>query len=174
MLEILWGTLNIAVLVYFTIICFKIHKNLGVLAALVFVFGLLSFISKPKEDNSKSKTFNSQNEITKIELNKFSKNTYSREKTLEDKLSTDIKILISFGENASEKKLLYANVYRNGFVSGTDWETTNIYLSKLGNDNYQYNVIGKVDWKVLGIKLYTQIKEFEGKIELKKINRYKL
>ena len=172
MLELLWGTFNIAVLIYFIIICFKatkiIRENMGGLAAFIFVFGLLSFISKPSEDTSQNKVFNLENETTKIEHNKFNGNTYSREKILEDKLTTDIRIFISFGQNTSEKKILYAKVYRNGFVSGTDWKTTNIYVSKLEKDNYEYIVIGTIDWRILGIKLYTQAKVFKGKIELKK------
>ena len=172
MLELFWGILNIAILIYFIIICFKatkiIRENLGIIPTLIIVFGLLSFIGKPIEDNTKNKTFNLQEETDKIERNKFNGDTYLREKKLENNLMTDIGLSISFGENTNKKKLLNANVYRNGFVSGTDWKTTNINVSKLENNTYQYNVIGTVNWRILGIKFYTELREFDGKIELKK------
>ncbi|OOG73443.1 hypothetical protein [Flavobacterium sp. A45] len=172
MLELFWGILNTVILIYFIIICFKatkiIRDNLGILATLIFVFGLLSFIGKTNEENTKNKTFNLQEETENIERPKFNGNTYLREKKLEDNLMTDIDISISFGENTIEKKLLNANVYRNGFVSGTDWKTTNINVFKLENNTYKYNVTGTVDWRILGIKFYTELKEFDGKIELKK------
>ena len=172
MLELFWGILNIAILIYFIIICFKatkiIRENLGTMASIIFVFGLLSFIGKPNQENTKNKTFNLQSISEAKENNKFNGNTYLREKKLENNLMTDIGISISFGENKIEKKLLNANVYRNGFISGTDWETKHINVSKLKNNTYQYNVIGTIDWRILGIKLYTELKEFDGKIELKK------
>jgi hypothetical protein len=172
MLELLWGTLNIAILIYFLIICFKVTKivreNLGIFATLIFVFGLMSFIGNQKEENTENKIFNLQYETEKSEHNKFDGNTYLREKILENNLMTDIHISISFGENSIEKKLLTSYVYRNGFVSGTDWKTSNINVSKLDNNNYQYNVTGTIDWKILGIKFYTELKEFNGEIELNK------
>ncbi len=66
MLELLWGILNIAILIYFIIICFKVIKivreNLGGIATLVFVIGLMSFISKPNDQNNKIKTFEVKDE----------------------------------------------------------------------------------------------------------------
>ena len=58
MLELIWGILNIALLLYFFVICFKVIKlireNLGLLATLIFAIGILSFVSKPnKEKNIK-------------------------------------------------------------------------------------------------------------------------
>ena len=167
MIELIWGILNIAILIYFIIICFKatkiIREKLGGFAALIFVFGLLSFISKPSESTKK---FDFQNESKKKIT--FNGNTYSREKILQDNLTTNIAISVSFGENTIEKKLLNASVNRNGFVSGTDWQTTNMNINKVDNNNYKYNVSGTIDWKILGITLYTEMKKFSGKIELKK------
>ena len=172
MLELIWGILNIAILIYFIIICFKatkiIRENIGKMASVIFVLGLLSFIGKSTEENTKTKSFNLQSINETIEKNNFNGNTYSREKQLDNNLISNINISILFGENKNEKKLLNANVNRTGFVSGTDWKTKNINVSKLKRNTYQYNITGTIDWRILGIKLYTELKEFEGTIELKK------
>lgn len=173
MLEIIWGILNIGVLVYFTIICFKaakiIRENLGGWATLVFVLGLLSFMGKKEEDNS-FKSFNLQEE-KKDTVQNFMGNSYMKDVLLEDNLATKIRATIIYGENNTEIKLLKATAPRDGFVCGTYWKPSHFLVSKLDNkDNYEYVVIGSMEWKIMGIKLYTEFKEFNGKIKLDKGN----
>jgi hypothetical protein len=169
MLEIIWGILNIGIFVYFMIICFKaakiIQENLGGWATLVFVLGLLSFMGKKEEDNS-FKSFNLQEE-QKDTLQNYVGNSYGKDLLLEDNLATQIRAHISYGEDKTGKKLLKAMASRDGFVSGTYWKPSLFNVSKLTNkDNYEYQVIGSMEWKILGIKLYTESKEFNGKIKL--------
>lgn len=169
MLEIIWGIGNIGILVYFIIICFKaakiIRENLGGWATLVFVLGLLSFMGKKEEDNS-FKTFNLQEE-KKDTVQNYVGNSYGKDVLLEDNLATQIRAYISYGEDKTGKKLLKAMASRDGFVSGTSWKPSFFNVSKLDNkDNYEYQVIGSMEWKILGIKLYTESKEFNGKIKL--------
>ncbi|WP_269227507.1 hypothetical protein [Flavobacterium eburneipallidum] len=172
MLELIWGILNIAILIYFIIICFKatkiIRENLGGLAALVFVLGLLSFMGKTNKENTGFKNFNLEEETEKIENPNSNRNVYHTDKSLEDNLMTAIEMSILFTENTIEKKAINASVQRDGFISGTDWETTNVSLSKLNNNKYSYNVLGKLEWRILTITVYTEMKEFKGEIELKK------
>jgi hypothetical protein len=169
MLEIIWGILNIGILVYFIMICFKaakiIKENLGGLATLVFVLGLLSYMGKKEEDNS-FKSFDLQ-EQKKDTVQNYLGNTYSKEVLLEDNLATKISASIMYGKDKTGKKLLRATASRDGFVSGTYWEPSHFLVSKLDNkDNYEYQVIGSMEWKILGIRLYTEYKEFNGKIKL--------
>jgi len=169
MLEIIWGILNIGILVYFIIICFKaakiIRENLGGWATLVFVLGLLSFMGKKEEDNS-FKSFNLQEE-KKDTVQNYVGNSYGKDVLLEDNLATKIRAHISYGEDSTGKKLLKATASRDGFISGTYWNPSHFLVSKLDNkDNYEYDVIGTLEWKILGIRLYTESKEFIGKIKL--------
>ncbi|MBP6759067.1 MAG: hypothetical protein KA133_07435 [Flavobacterium sp.] len=169
MLEIIWGILNIGILVYFTIICFKaakiIRENLGGWATLVFVLGLLSFMEKKEEDNS-FKSFNLQEE-KKDTVQNYVGNSYGKDVLLEDNLATQIRARIMYGKDSTGKKLLKATASRDGFVSGTYWNPSHFLVSKLDNkDNYEYDVIGTLEWKILGIRLYTESKEFIGKIKL--------
>ena len=79
MLELIWGLINIAILIYFVIICFKstkvIKEKLGIFASLIFVLGLLSFIAKPSDEESKSEIFDLQNPT--IKQNTFKGNIFS-------------------------------------------------------------------------------------------------
>jgi hypothetical protein len=173
MVEVIWGILNIGILIYFVIICLKstkiIREKLGVFAVLIFVFGLLSFVGKPNDENPKIKIFDLQDQIKEAKLNRFVGNTYSIEKKLEDNLMSQIELSIKFGENGNEKKLLTAYTNRSGFVSGTNWKTemVNIQKSKTENKCY-YNISGTLEWRLLGLKVYSEPKDFEGEMELKK------
>ena len=53
---------------------------------------------------------------------------------------------------------------------GTEWKPSTVLLNKLHNNLYEYNISGSIDWKILGIRFYSQFKEFRGKTELKKQN----
>lgn len=120
---------------------------------------------KKEEDNS-FKSFNLQEE-QKDTLQNYVGNSYGKDLLLEDNLATQIRAHISYGEDKTGKKLLKAMASRDGFVSGTYWKPILFNVSKLTNkDNYEYQVIGSMEWKILGIKLYTESKEFNGKIKL--------
>lgn len=169
MLEIIWGILNIGILVYFIMICFKaakiIKENLGGLATLVFVLGLLSYMGKKEEDNS-FKSFDLQ-EQKKDTVQNYVGNSFSKEILLEDNLATTIRATISYGEDKTGKKLLKATAPRDGFVCGTYWKPSYFNVSKIDNqNNYEYQLIGSMEWKILGNRLYTEYKEFNGKIKL--------
>ncbi len=170
MLELFWGILNTAILIYFIIICFKIvrivRENLGGIATLIFVLGLMSFIAKPNDN--KVETFDLRNENKKIEREKFNGDIFSKDIELERNLTSNINVNIQFGENETEKKLLYAQSNRSGFVSGIDWKMKDIVVNKINNDTYEYEVVGCKDWRILGIVIFTQSKEFNGKFVIKK------
>ena len=55
MLYLLWSLLNIALFLYFIIICFKatklLREKVGLLASIIFVAGSLSFIGQSNIDN---------------------------------------------------------------------------------------------------------------------------
>ena len=172
MLELFWGILNLAILIYFIIICFKIikivYENLGRIATLIFVIGLMSFISKPNDDENKVKSFDLQNENKEVISNNFTGDISSKKIVLEENLTTKIEFYIQYGEKNGENKLLNAQTSRNGFVSGIDWKTKSIEIEKINNNSCKYNVIGLKDWKIFGIKIYTELKVFDGTFELKK------
>jgi hypothetical protein len=170
MLELLWGILNIAILIYFIIICFKaikiVRDNLGGIATLVFVMGLLSFISKPNEENNKVKTFKIKDESIIKGDEKSIRNVFSQEIVLEKELASTILATITFKEYDQKIRLLNAYADRSGFVSGIDWKASNVDITKNTDNSYNYQITGTKDWRILGLGVYTQFKIFKGNFKL--------
>lgn len=171
MLEIIWGIVCLGVFSYFIIISFRstkiIRKKFGLFAAAIFVFGLLSFIGNSETNEANLKTFNFQKVTKGIRQNQFNNNSYFKEKKIEDNLINEIIITIQINENNSEKKLVKAWANRNGLSIGTIWRTKTITVNKLESTNlYQYDVFGTLDWKLLGLNLFSESKEFKGTIKL--------
>jgi hypothetical protein len=170
MLEILWGIVNIAILIYFIIICFKVIKivreNLGVVATLIFVIGLMSFISKPKDESYKVKTFEIKDESIIKGEEKISDHIFQHDIVLEKKLATTIIATITFKEYDQQVRLLNTYTVMTGFVSGIDWKASNVDFTKNKDNSYTYQIIGTKDWRILGIRIYTQMKDYKGKFKL--------
>jgi hypothetical protein len=168
MLELIWGSLNIGIFIYFLYICLKsaknLHEKLGGFASLIFIFGLLAYMPNPNDENTNNKTFNSSNEIEK-----FSGDSYIIEKKLLESITSEIKLIIKLGENKNGEKLLTAQTSRNGFISGINWNVKNIIVEKSPTENkYFYNVYGLFEWNLLGLKLYSESKNFKGELNSKK------
>ncbi|ESU19841.1 hypothetical protein FEDK69T_31020 [Flavobacterium enshiense DK69] len=171
MIEIFWGILNIAILIYFTIICFKsvklIKEKIGILAALVFALGILSFASKPNDKYLADKNIDFLNQTNPKMA--FNGNSFFQEVKLEDNLSTKIRLSILVGEKGNELIILNANCSKEGFISGTNWNVQNIDVDKPKDKNYcNYSVSGFMEWKILGITFYSERKTFKGNAILKK------
>lgn len=173
MLELIWGIINIILLIYFIIVCLKsiklIKEKIGVLASFVFVIGLLSFISKSDEKKVVNKNIEMLNQENPRKA--FDGNSFSRFATLEDNLTSNIELRILCGEKKSDKELtiLDANCNKTGLISGTNWNTLNIDIDKEKGKNYcRYNVSGIKEWKILGITIFSEAKDFTGNVLLKK------
>lgn len=169
MLYIIWGILNITALIYFIIICFKsvkiIREKLGFPATLIFIIGLGSFMAGSEKRKIETDTVNLRQ--PEMDKSRFKGNTYGTEVPLENNLAAEIHLHITHGENAAGKTLLSATASRDGFVSGTNWRVQSISVDKIANSNaYSYYVFGSLDWRILGITVYTEAKHFEGKTAL--------
>ena len=171
MFELIWGILNGFLLVYFIIICFKsvriVKEKIGLFASFIFVIGLLSFISKPDEKNLADKNIDVLNQTNPKKA--FNGNSFFREITLEDNLTSKIGLSILVAENEAELTILNANCYRSGFISGTNWNVENIEIDNEKNKKYcAYLIRGIMEWKILGITIYSEHKSFNGNALLKK------
>jgi len=164
MVQLLWGILNIAAFIWFVSFCIKktveIRNKIGPFVAVVFAFFALSFIGKSNKDVD-DKKFEFQKTNQKHNANRDS---FFSEITLEDDLTTKIELGLT-GDNESVHR---AFVSRSGFVSGTDWKTDYITINKTEKKNiYRYHVIATRKWKILGIEIYTEGKNYEGIKEVK-------
>lgn len=171
MFELIWGILNGFLLIYFLIICFKsvriVKEKIGLFASFIFVIGLLSFISKPDKKNLADKNIDILNQTNPKKA--FSGNSFFQEITLEDNLTSNIGLSILVGENDTDLIILNVNCYRSGFISGTNWNVENIEIDKAKNKKYcTYFIRGIMEWKILGITIYSEHKSFNGNAILKK------
>ncbi len=173
MIYFLWTLLNFGLLVVFIGICFRatkfIKEKLGLVASVIFVFGLLSFVinSGNKDDvvkkgNSREKDFIFKS-MTEIEPNTL---TYS-DNILEKNFLSDINLGVAFGQEKSTKNKVAVdgNSSISGLVGGHKWEPLSLIVNKHPLSNkWTYEVTGSLKWKLLGTTIYSQFKTFSGSI----------
>ncbi|MDQ1164361.1 hypothetical protein [Flavobacterium sp. SORGH_AS_0622] len=125
MIQLIWGILNIAIILYFIVICFRatklIRDNIGTFGAVVFSFVLLSFITNPKKDKdtvNQSLRFEPTEQKNK-ELDKPSLNTYLSTIIIDEDLISKINITIKY----DTEKVISATTYKTGYTIGNNLET---------------------------------------------------
>lgn len=164
MIQLIWGILNILAFFGFIAFCLKkaveIRHKIGLSVTILFCFFVLSFITKPG-NAAKDKKFEFQD---KEVVQNLHHNTFFTEITLEQDLTTKFKMnVLSDNQNT-----VSATVTRTGFISGTEWHTDYIDINKTEKKNfYQYSVGGTRKWKILGIEVYIEFKQFRGTKEFK-------
>ncbi len=176
MLHLFWLLLNIGIGIYFLLICFKatklVREKIGLIATLVFVFGLLSFIGNAKHEND-----NKEPNAKQIRTCKFSNNdsldnndTHLMKIDLEKNSISTYQLGIKYGKTFQNKLNIPISAYSNseGFGSSTKWTPNLIILNRTNyNNKFEYNVSGIVEWKLLGFTIYTESKNYKGLVSVK-------
>lgn len=171
MLQLIWGLLNIALFIYFAVLCYKAAKLLkekkGTFAAVIFVLVMLFVFEKPNANNenlepnsNKIKTWKFVNEDSLKNIN-----VLFLEKHLEKTLVSTYDIGIQYYIDEKHQCTIPMNAYstNTGFILGIDWTPMGISVNKTIEPNFlQYSVYGKVEWKLLNLTIYTQRKEYQG------------
>ena len=176
MLYLIWALLNVAILVFLILGCIKatklIKEKFGLLASIVFVVGLLSFVigsnideenKQPRQNQMMTWKFTPQENIETFS-NRF------HDLRLQRNLISSYGLSIRYGKDKVDQlnTPIDASSFTVGLVSGTKWEPTSISINKTDDNNkFQYSVSGTVEWKLAGITLFTQSKEFEGTVSIK-------
>lgn len=171
MLHLIWGLLNIALFIYFAVLCYQaaklIKEKKGTFAAVVFVLVMLWVLGKPNEKNE-----NLEPNSNKIKSWKFINEDSLKnvrvlflEKQVEKTLVSTIEVGIQyyFDENIHSTIPISAYSINTGFILGTDWVPIRINVQKtLEPTLLQYSVYGNIEWKLLNLTVYTQRKEYQG------------
>lgn len=176
MLYLLWGLLNIGLFLFFVVTCFRatklVREKFGLLAAIVFAFGLLSFISNANKNKNNKEPGSSQIRTWKFTSeDSLDRNTAALifiklEKTLVSKYELSVKY--GKAKQGQMNVPISANSFTTGFVSGTNWEPSYIIVNQTeDNTKFQYNVHGIIEWKLLGATIYSQPKEYSGLVVTK-------
>ena len=171
MLYLLWGLLNIGVFGFFVVTCFRatklVRERFGLFSSIIFVFGLLSFVSHSNDNND-----NKEPNSNQIRTWKFSSEdsldrnaTFLIDVELEKTLLSKYQLGIKYGKDQQQQLNIpiSANSWTTGFVSGTNWKPSSIIVNRT-NDNtkFEYYVDGIMEWKLLGATIYSQAKEYKG------------
>ncbi len=176
MIYLIWGLLNIGLFIFFIGICLKATKllkeNSGIVAAIIFVFGILSFIV-----NSNNKTSNKESGLSQIPTWHFvseesvDRNTISYTVVeMEKNWMSKNELGISYGKNGKREEIIpiSGNSWTSGFISGTNWSPSIIEVhNKDENASLEYNVTGIIEWKLLGATIYSQLKKYKGTASIK-------
>lgn len=165
MLQLIWSALNIALLVYFIVICFRaarlLREHSGLFASLLFGLGLLSFIGQSGKDKKAQSSVVKQGFVARDRLNPAS--VRSHDIALEKSLGSSIDLTILYGKDSTGKTVpIDAFSRRNGFVGGLEWVPDRIQVKPTADgDDFNYTVVGTLHWKLLSATVYSQRKRYE-------------
>lgn len=174
MTYLLWTLMNIALFIFFLVICFRatklVKEKIGPFAALIFVIGLFAFANK-KEDNQDTfvRNLNDQTSFVAVQ-NSASMQTanFSAHETLASYAGSALTMNVFFAADSSGSRKIAQKVYFsiNGFVGGHRWEPLSVQITPNASvDTFRYEVRSLLKWNLLGITLYTQQKDFSGTLK---------
>ncbi|WP_282334855.1 hypothetical protein [Pinibacter soli] len=156
--------------------CFRatklVREKWGLFASIVFVFGLLSFMGSSNNDKSNKEPNSNQIKTWKFtpEDSLDKKATFSTIVKLEQTLVSDYQLHVTYGQD-QQKHLntpISASAWRTGLVSGTNWKPEFINVNQTDdNTKFEYFVDGTVEWKLLGMTIYSQPKLYKGFVSAK-------
>ena len=175
MTYLLWSILNIAVFSLFFVVCFwatkLIKERFGIILAVFFVFGLLSFAAHESTDEPKQNQTTNPNTWYFTSSDSIAFNTMAHKSVnLKDNMISTYIFGVTYGRHKNNSGVVPITAYSatNGFISGTEW--TPSYISVFQSDTEDqlvYYVIGQIKWKLLGTTFVTQSNEFKGTISTK-------
>lgn len=171
MIYLIWGLLNIGLLLYFLIICFKAAKMLkqkvGLFPAVFFVFGLFSSSGQQMRGG-----YDSEVEFGQSKLWSFSSEdgnafdaTYLLSEELDKNWMFKKRLVIKYAEDVESHIKIPISAFSSttGLVSGVIWKPISIRVNKdEANNGFEYFVHGVDEWRLFGVKLYTQNKSYNA------------
>ncbi len=170
MLHILWALINVGLSVYFIFICVKATKHIkqkvGLIAAIVFLVFLFSFMKNLNEDNNnevRKSIFSDSSEITS------GKTSYAN-LILEKTSISQYELHLIYGKKVGSEIItpIHADSGMNGWVLGVVWRPLEISVDPELKNKLKYSVNGVVEWKLLGLTVYSQPKFYKGYVETSK------
>jgi len=164
-LVLLWGIFNLTFTLFFVIICVRsvklIKEKFGRLTALVFVFGgiaLLVNTQAPYRQTSGAPTADCFLSATGP--------TIIKKVSIDSQIASTLELHFFVSPNRPHSRVSQGSCALSGFVSGLDWRTESIQLKVNGPTTCQYSVIGHLQWKLMGISLFSQRKVYAGEVRL--------
>lgn len=167
MLHLLWNLLNLAILLYFLYLCLKatqlLRQNLGWWAASIFVIGIFSSAGKSvtqQADEVQKQGLVSRNRVAEQAIRRT-------QVKLQKELLSSYNLYLMYGpaEDSSNVVVIDAYSTMNGLTGAVVWKPKFIAVHPAGN-TLKYNVTGILEWRLLGMTLYSEFKQHQGNIPL--------
>jgi hypothetical protein len=174
MIELIWLILNTLLICFVVVKVFRllkiIRERYGILISVICTFFLLSFVSKPNKTNQKTDFFSLKTENKNLDKNITYNSSYSEYIIVEDNLLSSINLFINYDKRGENREIIELNncfTNRSGIITGTEFKMLDITIQKANTNSYDFIIIGKTDWSLVGITLYTAMEKYNGKITLK-------
>jgi hypothetical protein len=173
MLYLLWGLINLALIIGFFILCFKattlVKVNIGKPAALLFAVGLLSFLAVP--DRKQNTEFIDLSLPETPAVNSSSNEIMNTiHVTLQDNLVSDFDLYIIYKRKSPDFINEPVKVYSSsiGLACGINWIPSQYLVEKTpGNKEFSYLITGAIEWKILRFTIFSQQKSYKGRVAVK-------
>ncbi|MFD1140313.1 hypothetical protein ACFQ4C_04305 [Larkinella insperata] len=169
MLPLFWTLLNIGLIIFFLVICFRatklIREKMGLFAAVIFVVGLLSASSSRVSnvrENKQTKTFG-----VDAGSNLLPAPHRVGRSTLDENWVNRIELMVETGTDSTSGQavVISANTYLSGLISGYIWEPRLVSVKATKDHAIAYGVSGTIHWKLLGVTVYDESKYLSGTLE---------
>lgn len=164
MLYLSWTILNIGLFLLFILVCFQatkiVREKLGLLISIVFALGLLSFVNSSSSGNNQVRKWKFTPE-DQIKPNTSNYSNITIDKTLISRI--DVGVLYGKEKTSNRNVGIEANSSLFGFLGGHIWKPQIISVeATLPEGKLKYYVTGLLEWKLLGVTVYSQSKIYCG------------
>ena len=175
MLHLLWALVYIGVFVIFVSTCFRatrlIREKYGMLLAVIFAIGLLSFVGAGTNDadGEAGKRKTGSWNLADHDNHLAGQRTGIVDIMLDENLINKTRLTISYTKSPEGIASPYeGSIVTLGFIAGTRWRPILIDVKKTDEDNkFSYRVRGILEWKLLSATIYSQMKSAEGFVSIK-------
>jgi hypothetical protein len=180
---LLWILLNFGLFISFFVICFKaaklIREKLGLVATLVFVTGLLSFLSVKNNisGNIEAPKHNGQQPhfVFKATHEIEPHSSAYGNKEIDSYVGTTINMEIVFGKELLTAKMVAVSAYfdMSGLLGGHVWSPHTASIKPTSNPSiFNYKVRGSLKWLLLGLPVFSQSKMYQGTLDVKNSSQH--
>ena len=175
MTYLIWTIANLCLFLFFIYTCLRatkhIRKDMGLFAAIIFVWGSFSFIC---ENNGKSTT--QESAPADITVHRFAPDSVinnrgvkNKEIKLEKSVSLSLRMNVAYGTDKLSGQIIPAKAfsYIAGLKGGLLWKCTALTITPTSDPHtFDYQVVGFMEWSLLGSQFYNESKSYSGTIKL--------
>jgi hypothetical protein len=164
-LYVSWSLLNLVLFVGLFIygrVLLKRYRLVSLGVSIVFVVLIVSYFSG-RNTSARKSIVNFQTTVLLPGV-AYPKPLYTQ---LDDLQTLTIQQIITLTPNRqSDSVQVSSSSYLTGFVAGFKWSPTHALVDALANRKLRYVTSGVLEWKLLGLTVYKQPKQFNGRLTL--------